>query len=158
MTTLYQIAKILHIYGFITAIGVSAATYFAYNRFWKLYGTNKEQGIAAFKAFTYLQTIGLLGLVFVLLAGFTMLFLIDWAFVSVLWFQIKLGLVVLIFVNGFTLGRTSTLRLQAFISGSTTDARSTVVKDKLKIRLQTFLLLQLLIYATIIVLSVFRFV
>lgn len=156
MGTLYLIAKILHIMGFVTAVGITLATLFTYNQFWKLYAIDREKGLAAFKSFTYLQRVGMIGLIVVLFAGLTMLYLGNWTFLSLLWFQIKLGLIILIFVNGFTLGRTSTLGLHSFISKGASGSISSLETQAIQTRLKTFQLLQLTIYAVIIVLSVFR--
>lgn len=157
MRTFYEIAKLLHIIGFITAIGVTLATLIAYTQFWKLYDTNNEQGAAAFRSFSQLQTAGMIGLFLALLGGIIMLALAHWSFTALLWFKIKMGLVILILVNGFTLGRTTSLRLSELIAPdhrSDEDARDV---QSLRRRLNVFLVLQLGIYAAIIILSVFRF-
>ena len=158
MTTLYQIAKMLHIIGFVAAIGVTLATFIAYKRFWILYGENRDQGIAAFKAFAYLQIAGMIGFATVLVGGLTMVFLVNWSFASLLWFQIKLSLIVLLFVNGLTLGRTSAMKFQKFLSDSRGSSLSDVEIQSLRRRLNRFQLLQLFLFTAIIVLSVFRFV
>ena len=152
---IYTAVKMLHIIGFATAFGISLATFFAYNRFWQLYEINREQGLSAFKAFTFLQRVGMSGLMLVLLAGISMLALSNWSFVSQLWFQIKLGLIALIFVNGFTLGRTSTIKLDHFINQGIYEGHDAL---KLQANLRRFLLIQILLYVTIIFLSVYRFV
>lgn len=152
---LYNIVKTLHIVGFATAFGISLATLFAYSRFWKLYGINREQGIAAFKAFAFLQRIGMIGLMLVLLAGLSMLALRNWVFVSLLWFQIKLAFIALIFINGFTQGRTSTMKLDEFV---TENKKQELQPEVLQKKLRTFLSIQLIFYITIIAMSVFRFV
>lgn len=154
---LYQIAKTFHVAGFITAAGVTLCTFVAYNQFWKLYAVNKVQGLAAFKAFQLIQTIGMIGLILVLIAGISMLAIMDWTFTQALWFQLKLGLIGLIFLNGFTLGRTSTLQLQAFLAKETATTEETSQNaNRLKNRLRTFQIIQLCLYAVIILLSVFR--
>jgi hypothetical protein len=157
MMTAYQVVKTLHVIGFIIAIGITLATYFSYNKFWRLYDTDRDKGLAAFKIVASVQRVGLIGLLIVLLAGFTMLFLVHWTYLSFLWFQIKLGLIVLLFVNGFTLGRISALRLNSLIEHENSNTISKTETDHLRIRFRTFQLLQLLIYALIIIMSVFRF-
>lgn len=155
MIMIYNAVKMLHIIGFATAFGITLATFFAYNRFWRLYEISREQGLAAFKALTFLQRVGASGLMLVLLAGITMLALSKWSFTSLLWFQIKLGLIALIFVNGFTLGRTSTIKLDHFINQGVHGGDDAL---KLQVNLRRFLLIQILLYIAIIFLSVFRFV
>ena len=147
----------MHICGFIAAIGVSLATIAAYNQFWKLYATNHEQGIAAFRAFNKLLIAGMIGMIVILAAGITMLAIEHWTFASMLWMQIKLVLVVLIFVNGLTLGRTASLNLRKWIEQDDRSEKNEWDVTQLRRRLNIFFILQLGIYASIIFLSVFRF-
>ena len=153
---IYQIFKTLHIIGFITAIGISLSTLLAYNQFWKLYIINRESGLSAFRSFKLLQIAGMIGLALVLVAGICMLAVSDWAFMKVMWFHIKLGLIVLLLINGFTLGRISTLQLQSFLSGGFITPGNSEVQ-RLRSSLNTFQIIQLCIYILIIILSVFRF-
>ena len=155
--TLYQIAKTFHLAGFIIAVGVTLTTFLAYNQFWKLYAVNHGQGLAAFKTFKLIQTVGMVGLMIVLVAGISMLAISNWTFIHSLWFQLKLGLIGLIFLNGFTLGRTSTLQLNAFLTKDSHIAHQENQEAKrLKNRLRTFQMIQICIYSIIILLSVFR--
>lgn len=155
MQSIYLQAKTLHILGFITAIGVTFSTFLAYKQFWKLYHISPDLSFATFKTFQNLQIAGMLGLLVVLLAGISMLILADYSFTRLVWFQIKLGFVVLIFVNGFTLGRASTLQLNALMEKRANKGDS-VEAGKLELRVNTFQAIQLSLYAIIILLSVFR--
>ncbi len=155
MDTLYLILKVLHIFGFATAMGVTLATYVAYNQFWKLYFANRERGLAAFSTVSVLQIFGMTSFLLVLGAGISMLAIANFSFVSLLWFQVKLVLIALLFINGFTLGRTATVRLQSFISGKggSNDQEVAVVRNSMK----RFQAVQLILFAVVVVLSVFRF-
>jgi hypothetical protein len=157
MQTLYHIVKILHVMGFVTAIGTVLATFVTYTQFWKLYAINQEQGLAAFRSFKVLQRVGMIGFLVLLVAGLSMLAIMKWSFLSLFWFQIKLVLIVLIFANGFVLGRTSALKFEAFISKEQPSSNAIISVTELQSRLRTFLLVQLAIYACIIMVSVFRF-
>ena len=150
---MYQFFKLLHIVGFILGVGVTIAAFLAFKQFWKLYFANPAQGRAAFRAFGALQKFGLIGLLLVLVGGISMLAVADWSYMNLLWFQIKLGLVVLMLVNGFTFGRTAKLQLQAFLQNETATPED---GKKLQVKLRRFQILQLCIFASIILLSVFR--
>ncbi|HEY5748066.1 MAG TPA: hypothetical protein VIU12_18475 [Chryseolinea sp.] len=154
--TLYQILKLLHIYGFITAIGITIANVIAYRQFWRQYASDRTQGIATFQVIQKLQIAGGVGMLTVLLAGFGML-AIHGVFTSLLWFQIKLGLVVLIFVNGFTLGRTSAVGLKTIIEQKQLIPNEKEFTMAIQQRMQRFLTIQLILFSTIVILSVFRF-
>lgn len=155
METLYQITKILHIAGFITAIGVTLSTLIAYGQIWKLYAINREQGLASFRAFKAVQIAGMTGIGLVLIAGVSMLAIMKWSFVSLLWFQIKLGLILLLFVNGLTLGRTSAGKLDAFLKQPSPN--TAMNPEEIRNRTRIFFIGQLLIFASIIIVRVFRF-
>lgn len=155
MQTLYQVVKTLHIFGFITAIGITIANLIAYQQFWKLYIRDREQGISTFKVVQKLQVAGMAGMAILLLTGITMLAFIHWSFIALLWFQIKLGLVVLLFLNGLTLGRTSAMSLQALMKQES--PASEVVVQAIQDRTRVFFTIQLILFSIIVVLSVFRF-
>lgn len=151
---LYQFSKFIHVAGFILGVGVVLSTTIAFNHFWALYYTNKEQGISSFRAFSNIQKFGMLGLLLVLLGGFGMLIITEWLLWESLWFKVKMALVAAMLLNGFTLGRTSTLQLQDFVrkqSGDVEHAR------RLQAKIRTFQILQIGIFVAIILLSVFRF-
>ena len=152
-TSVYLVAKTVHIGAFILAIGVVVCTYFCYGYFWDLYHRDRAQGIAAFRAYNRLQRAGMVSLGVVLLAGAGMLVSADWRLLQMHWFQVKLVLVGVIFLNGYTLGHSATRRLNRFLQASAHDpSEASVVHGKLR----NFQLIQLTIYAAIIVVSVFR--
>ena len=151
---LYQLFKFIHVAGFIIGVGVVLSTTFAFKHFWALYGSNKAQGLASFKAFGNIQKFGMMGLLLVLIGGFGMLIIAEWSLWDSLWFKIKMGLVVAMLVNGFTLGRTSTLQLQDFVRRESADIEQA---RRLQARIRTFQRVQIGIFGAIILLSVFRF-
>jgi len=153
--TIYQLVKVLHIYGFITTIGITTATLIAYQQFWRQYAAERTHGITIFQVIQKLQIAGMVGMITVLLAGFAML-AIHSGFASLLWFQVKLGIIVLIFLNGLTSGRTSALGLRALIAQEQKATPPDTV-PALKRRVQRFTIIQLVLFSTIVILSVFRF-
>ena len=156
MQTLYLILKTLHVLAFIIGIGITLANIIAYNQFWKIYEQDHAQGIAAFTIIRSFLMAGSLSMIVLLLSGIGMLAIAYLSFVQVLWFQIKLGLIALIFVNGFTLGRTSAMKVQALIEGKSSTASPAEV-SAIQSRTRLFFSLQLLIFFIIVILSVFRF-
>jgi hypothetical protein len=147
----------LHIVGLILAIGVTIANFVTYKNFWTLYDADRQKGLSAFRAYLKLQPYGFLGLGLLILTGITMLWLFQWTFISLLWFKIKLSLVVLIFVNGFTLGMTSTMKLQTLLSEESKPGAPPPDVASIRKTTQAFQLIQLSLFFLIIVLSIFRF-
>ena len=156
MQTLYLILKTLHIIAFIIGIGVTFANLIAYNHFFKIYEQDHAKGVAVFGVIQGFFKAGSLSMIVLLLAGLSMLAIADWSFSQLLWFQVKLGLIILIFVNGFTVGRTSAMKVQALIQGkNTTTDRAGL--SAIQSRTRLFFSLQLLIFFSIVIVSVFRF-
>jgi len=155
--TILNISLVLHLIALSLAMGITIANYVASKQFWKLYDTNKEQGLAAFSSISKFQLFGTIGLLLLIISGITLLYLFQWTFISLLWFKIKLSIVVLIFVNGFTIGRMQTLKLQALLTkeGKSNELQTDTIN--LRRNLQIFHLTQLSLFILIIVLAVFRF-
>jgi hypothetical protein len=156
MQTLYQTLKILHILAFIIGIGVTFANLIAYSQLFKVYEQDRSRGVAVFNIIQVFFKAGGFSMIVLILAGLGMLAIADWSYTQILWFQIKLGLIVLIFVNGLTLGRTSAGKVHALIQ----DKNSTpnpVELASIQSRTRRFFTLQLLIFLAIVIVSVFRF-
>src|SRR5258705_7356439 len=149
--TILHTALVVHIIGISMILGITIANYVAFKQFWKLYDTHKEQGLSAFQAISKFQIVGITGLLLLILSGTIMLYLFQWTFYELLWFKIKLCLVLLIFINGFTMGRIQTLKLMAFLSGVRATGESPEDIVLLKRNLRVFHLTQLMLFFLIIV-------
>ena len=158
MQVLYNIAKILHVIGFTTAIGTTVTMLAVYNRMWKLYHNNPVQGMAALRSIEGLQRAAMDGILLAIVAGITMLAIIHWSFFSFLWFHIKLTVIFAILIIGFTYGRMNMKKLHALISGEQQETINDQMVSKLRRNLNSYMIIELILFVTIIVLSVFRFV
>jgi hypothetical protein len=155
--SILNIVLVLHLIALSMAIGITVANYVAFQQIWKLYDSNKEQGLAAFRSIAKFRLVGIIGLLLLIVSGITMLYLFQWTLTSLLWFKIKLFIVLLIFVNGFTMGRIENEKLDKFLSEERQLKPSQTDTAKLKRHLQIFNLTQLLLFVLIIILSIFRF-
>jgi hypothetical protein len=151
-----QLLKFLHLIALVIAIGITLSNTIAHIEFWKLYDADKEKGLAAFQATKKFRVFGIFGLMLLIISGVLMLWLYQWTFIQLVWFQIKLFLVILLFVNGFTLGRTTSEKLDVIIKTEAKTNRATEIK-KLKKRMQLFQFCQLIVYLLIIAVVVLRF-
>ena len=156
MQILYSSLLTLHILSFIAAMGTVLVSLFSYRQFWKLYAIDSVQGKAAFQSFLKTRTIGMIGLFMAILAGLSMEFTVSFAHAQSTWFRIKMFLVLLLFVNGFTQGRITTLRLQKLVSEQGLAAPPIRV-SKLKRACDLFIYTQLTIFLLIIIMAAFRF-
>src|SRR6266705_3593667 len=103
--TLLHLCLTVHLMALTMTVGVTIANALATSQFWKLYDKNMEHGLSAFRAINKFQLFGMIGLILLILSGITMLWLYNWAYGEQLWFKIKMDCLLLILINGFTLGR-----------------------------------------------------
>lgn len=157
MQTLYQTLLVLHIASIAIAIGMTLANFIAFKQFWKLYASNKEQGILAFRGINKFNLFGMLSLFLAILTGIAMLWVVQWTFGQLLWFKIKMALVALLFLNGFTMGRINNEKLRKLISATKTLDKLPDDVAKLKRNLAIFQSGQLVIFLLIIFMVVFKF-
>ncbi len=152
-----QLARFFHLIGLTLAVGILLASFVAGRQGWALLAQDKASGLAAFRSMATLQVVGAIGLMLLLLSGAAMLALLEWTLLSLLWFQLKLLAVGLLFLNGFSMGRKQTLNLQALIAEEKKGHGQMPDFTRLKRNLQIFQLTQLSLFMLIILLSVFRF-
>jgi hypothetical protein len=157
MQSLYHILLVLHIAGFITAVGTLVSSLVSYNQFWRLYAINKEQGKAAFNSFLKTRTLGAISLLVTIFAGIGMEIVVAGAHRTFLWFKIKMLLIVLIIINGFLLGRITNKKLKKFLIGSDETLISGKEITKLKRAIVIFQYSQLFIFLLIIIMMGYRF-
>lgn len=155
--TILQITLVLHIIALVIAIGITLANTIANRQFWKLYDQNKEQGLAAFKATTKFRIFGILGLMLLIVTGIIMLWLFNWTLGQLLWFKIKMFIVVLLFGNGFTLGRSTSKKLEKILLVENIPNEVQPETIRLRINMSIFQITQLSLFVIIIIISVFRF-
>ncbi|HEU5290734.1 MAG TPA: hypothetical protein VFU05_08845 [Cyclobacteriaceae bacterium] len=154
--TFLHISLVVHLIALTMVVGITIANAVASHQFWKLYDMNREHGLSAFKGIKKLQLFGMLGLLLLIFSGILMLWLYNWAYGEQLWFQVKMTCLVLILVNGFTMGRITTLRMEKLLKeGSDTKHQDT---QRLRRDMKIFQLTQLSLFMIIIVLASFRFV
>lgn len=156
MTSVYQILKILHFFGFIAAIGSTIAGTVAYRYFWQQYKLDRTRVNIIFNLIQGVQVAGMIGMITLLLAGFSMLAISQVAFVSLLWFQIKLGLVVLLFASGLTLGRKTALELKRLVEQAATSQPQASDAIRIKKWAQLFSIIQLTLFSAIVILSILK--
>lgn len=149
--TILHISLVLHLMALAMAGGVTLAGTVANRTFWKLYDQNKEHGMAAFRSTLKFRIVGMMGLGLLILTGIIMLWMYEWTLAQLLWFKIKMVIVLLLFVNGFTLGRVSSQKLERVLKGEA------IADNSVRSQLHTFQVIQLSLFAMIIILAVFRF-
>jgi len=154
--TIFDLLLVLHLCGMATAIGMTLANLIAFKQFWKLYAINKEQGVLSFRGITKFNLFGMLSLLLVILTGIGLLWVVHWTLAELLWFKIKMTMVLLLLVNGFTLGRINNVKLSKLISEKEKPNPLPDIKN-LKRNLQIFQATQLILFLIAIIMVAFKF-
>ena len=166
MQTLYQIALITHIVGITLMAGTTLVEYLLTKHFWKLYASG---GSIAFTTnedgFNFHLLINI-GIVLLILSGVTMLVITQGVFGKQIWFEIKIGLIVIIAINGSVVGRRQDVKLKGLMSleklnfhRDHSPEQKNLKEDLMRVknRLDLFYISQLLMFLIIFTLSVFKF-
>ncbi|MCW3128039.1 MAG: hypothetical protein JWO03_3697 [Bacteroidetes bacterium] len=156
-STALHICLVLHLSGLVLMAGMSIADFIAYRSFWKQYAINKQEGLTMLNAASAYQRVMAIGAILLLITGVGMMALTHGVFGEQLWMRIKIGIVVLILINGPVIGRMQGTKLKKLIEKSilhdTPDLRISVLRSRVNlISVANFIFL-----ISIVVLSIFKF-
>lgn len=145
----------LHITGLAISGGLSLANYLSQRKYWKVAVADRCQ-VAMTSLPPRIPALFWVGVVLLVLSGGMMMHLAFSAFMSQSWFHIKLGLLLLIILNAVVINR-----LVRLFGKTHRSEHVSLSMQKERIRLKrtvTFLsFIQLVFFALIFVLAVFRF-
>jgi hypothetical protein len=166
MQTLYQIALVAHIVGITLMAGTTLLEYFLTKHFWRLYAIDRSRAITTNEDGFNSHLLLNIGIILLILSGGTMLIITHGVFGQQIWFQIKIGLIVIIAINGSVFGRRQDVQLKRLLSleklnfqQDRSPGQENRKEDLLKVkhRLALFYLSQLCMFLIIFTLSVFKF-
>jgi len=166
MQTLYQIALITHIAGITLMAGTTLVEYLFMKHFWKLYASDRSRAITSNENGFNFHLVVNIGIILLILSGVSMLLIFHGVFAKQIWFQIKIGLIIIIAVNGSVVGRKQDMKLNGLMSleklnfHQNHSPEQEIRKEelmKVKNRLDFFYFSQLLMFLIIYTLSVFKF-
>jgi len=147
-------------------VGTTLVEYLLTKHFWKLYSSDRSRAITTNEDGFNFHLIVNIGIILLILSGVTMLVITQGVFAKQIWFQIKIGLIVIIAINGSVVGRKQDVKLKRLISLEKLnflqdDPRGQENRKddlmKVKNRLDLFFVSQLLMFLIIFTLSVFKF-
>ena len=97
------------------------------------------------------------GMLLIIISGIIMMFYLHQVWGQQLWFRVKMGLLLLIIINGLGLRRALGNKLKKQLNSFGGDGDLTHVRPALKKNITTVLVTQLFFFIIIFVLSVFKF-
>jgi uncharacterized membrane protein len=145
----------LHLTGLVLMAGTTIVDYLTFKTLIKLFDDQKEKltGLINLTA-KFSRLIGI-GAALLILTGFGMMALTKGVFGEQLWFRIKFALVIILVANAIVFGRQQGLKFRKLIADDAGDNEQKLGSAVNNLNL--FYTAQLLIFAVIIILSVFKF-
>ncbi|HEX9512445.1 MAG TPA: hypothetical protein VF939_18260 [Puia sp.] len=150
-----QLLLVLHITGFTMMAGTVIANISIYRKLDRYLTTDKPKALIILESTTGLPILMGIGALLLLTTGIGMVLLFKGAVTSMLWFRIKMVLVLLILVNGAIIPRQNTAKLKILLAEKAGENNGPI--EVLANKMSFFQITQLLMFLSIFVLSVFRF-
>lgn len=154
MTTLL-IYLVLHLVGFTMMAGAVLADFSINARLNKYLFTDKGRALVLLEGSLGLPRLIGIGAALLVLTGTAMTILLKDAVLQMTWFRIKMPLVLLIILNGVALARPNALKLRRLLTEDTSAGNTRI--GRIRDRLRAIYILQLILFATVFVLSIFKF-
>ena len=148
---------VLHIIGLAAMAGSTIVSYVCYGQFWKQHALGKEGAMAILNVTVSFRFLFAGGFLLLLISGIGMIVLSHGLFAQQLWFRIKMGLLVLILLNGAVYGQRLTRELRRVMEKELAGGNVLDSLEKLKSSILVMHIGQLLLFAGIFVLSIYKF-
>lgn len=152
-STLLQTLLVLHISGFVTLAGTVVADTAIYSRVKKHLLTDKGKASVMLDGSALFPILIRISAIVVIITGMGMVGIVH-AFTDMLWFRLKMLMVVGIIINGAVVGRSLMAKLRRMMAGNIAD---NVEMEKIQSRLNLMYTVQLILFLIVFTLSVFKF-
>jgi uncharacterized membrane protein len=148
----FQSFIILHLIGFLLFAGTTIADFILFKQFWKQYEADKAKATVILEARSKFPMLMGIGILLIIISGIGMMALTHGVFGEQLWFRIKFGLVIILILNGVLVGREQGIRLLKILNSDEIN-----IIEKIKRNLNVFHCTQLVLFFTVLLLSIFKF-
>ena len=151
---IFQSFLLLHLIGLVLFAGTTTADFVSFRQFWKQYALDAITARPMLQTMIKFPLLTGLGMAAIILSGVGMMAMTHGVFGEQLWFRIKFAIVLLIMLNNIMVGRHLVANLKKRMIEGADDAGET---SRIKNNLRLFHYAQLVMFFTIILLSVFKF-
>lgn len=148
---------VLHIVGLSIMFGTTVVDYFCMSYFWRQYPRDKAKAAVLLPVLVNFRFLFAGAFILLLISGIGMVALSHGAFAEQVWFRVKMGILVLVILNGAVIGGRATRGLRRTVEEELAGANVEQRRKALKGRIRTIHLLQLLFFVAIFILSVYKF-
>jgi hypothetical protein len=153
--TILNSLLVLHLTGLVVLAGTTFINYLLLKNFWKVFDLERDRSVTLYKAMAVFPRLTGIGIVLLILTGIGMMALTRGVFGEQLWFRVKFGLVIVLILNGVLVGRRQASKLGKIVTDRSPGTIQQIMQ--IRINLNWFHLVQLIIFFAIIFLSVFKF-
>ena len=150
-----QILLVLHITGFTMMAGTVLADFTVFRRTSRYLIADRQKAVTILEGSAGLVVLISVGAILLITTGIGMVIVFKGAVASMLWFKIKMALVIVVVLNGAVLARRAMLKLRETLTLNTNETNSQVAG--LKKRLGYIYITQLVLFLAIFILSVLKF-
>jgi len=154
---IYYSALVVHVVGITLMAGTSFIDAMIFQQFWKAFPADITTSRLTENILYKLQKFLGIGMLLILLSGVTMMFYMHTVWGQQTWFRIKMGILLLIIINGLLIRRRLGASLKKLLAEMSTDTHFAANRTKLKRSITTVHLFQILFFCIIFTLSVFKF-
>jgi hypothetical protein len=152
--TLLQLFLVLHLVGFTTMAGTVLADFSINRRLNKYLLSDKSKALSILEGTALFPALIGIGVGLLISTGIGMVVIFKGAFAGMLWFRIKMILVVLVMINGAGIMRKNGVNLKLLLTENTGNNNGRILA--LKSRMTVAHSIQLILFLSIFILSVFR--
>lgn len=152
--TLLNLLIVLHVVGFTTMAGTVLADFTINRRSNKYLTSDKLKALAILEGTSLFPALISIGVGLIVSTGIGMVIILKGAVAGMLWFRIKMILVLLVVVNGAGIMRRNAVNMKVLLSENTGGNNGRILA--LKSRMTVFHSIQLILFLVIFILSIFR--
>jgi hypothetical protein len=153
---LFNASLWVHIIGITLLAGTTVVDFLLTRKFWVIYARDRQEGILVRKMSDRLPLLIGVGMLLLLLSGVGMMVVFHSVFGAMLWFRIKIVLVLLVLLNG-VLGRRQGAKLNRLLMTSVSQPADERSLDRTRKNMNLFHIIQLTLLLVIFFLSAFKF-
>jgi hypothetical protein len=153
----YQMALVAHVVGITIMAGTTFIDFITFRTFLKAYRTERANARLLESYLYRLQRFLGIGMLIILASGVLMMVRLHEVWGAQLWFRIKMGILILIIINGLGLRRFLGSRLKKLLSREISGDPAVEELSGIKWGFSVVQVIQMLLFVTIYTLSVFKF-
>ncbi len=152
-TVFYNIALVTHVIGITVMAGTTFIDFITFKAFSKTFKTDKDKSLILENYLYRLQRFLGMGMLLILVSGVAMMVKLHDVWGAQLWFRIKMGVLLLVIINGLGFRRMIGSKLKKLLVNSSGAKNWNSVKRNFTI----VQVIQMLLFIIIYILNVFKF-